>query len=145
MVTVGAPTISIEVREAVATVTAVVPLTELNVAVTVTGELFTIIAVSNPPDAVEATAVFDEDQVTCAVKSLVDWSLYVPVAVNCCRVPTGIVGVAGVTAMEVSVTGGGVELPPLPLLHPANSPAETSASTNRALLMGETPQNTFDF
>jgi hypothetical protein len=50
-----------------------------------------------------ATLVFDELQVTELVKSRVVLSEYVPVAINCCVAPIAILGLAGVTAIEVSV------------------------------------------
>jgi len=52
-----------------------------------------------------ATPVGDEPQVTDAVKFCVVLSEYVPVAVNCFVVPSGILGLVGVTAMDTSVAG----------------------------------------
>ncbi len=46
-----------------------------------------------------------EVQVTCDVMSCVLLSEYVPVAVNCWDVPIAMPGLAGVTAMDTSVTG----------------------------------------
>src|ERR1700749_827142 len=60
-------------------------------------------AVTRPLTVIEAMFVFDELQVTVPVISCVDPSEKVPVAVNCCKVPSGIDGLAGVTAMEVTV------------------------------------------
>jgi hypothetical protein len=48
-----------------------------------------------------ATAAEDELQLTNAVRFCVLLLLKVPIAVNCCDVPSGIVAVAGVTAMDV--------------------------------------------
>ena len=50
-----------------------------------------------------ATVVVNELQVTELVRFWVLVSLNVPVAVNCCVVPLGIEGLAGVTAMDTSV------------------------------------------
>jgi hypothetical protein len=50
-----------------------------------------------------ATDAADELQVTDAVKFSVVLSVYVPVAVHCCKMPLTILGLAGVTAMETSV------------------------------------------
>lgn len=47
-----------------------------------------------------AMAEFEELQLTEVVKSCVDPSSYVPVAVNCCVSPLGTEGFAGVTAMD---------------------------------------------
>ena len=46
-----------------------------------------------------------ELQVTASVRSCVVLSLYVPVAVNCCAVPSASAGVVGVTASEVRTAG----------------------------------------
>ena len=50
-----------------------------------------------------ATEVVAEAHVTCAVRFCVLLSLKVPVAVNCCVVPFGMDGLAGVTAIDCSV------------------------------------------
>jgi len=50
-----------------------------------------------------ATVVVTEDQVTELVMFCVLASENVPVAVNCCVAPLTIDGLAGVTAIEVSV------------------------------------------
>ena len=47
-----------------------------------------------------ATDISDELQATCVVISKLVPSEYVPVAVNCWVTPTGMLGLAGVTAME---------------------------------------------
>ena len=57
-------------------------------------------AVARPLLLTVATDVLDEVQVTCVVISWVVPSEYVPEAVNCWVVPTGMLGLAGVTAME---------------------------------------------
>src|SRR6186713_2378869 len=50
-----------------------------------------------------ATARSDEPQVTAVVRSWVELSVYVPVAVSCFCVPFGMVGAGGVIAMDTSV------------------------------------------
>jgi len=50
-----------------------------------------------------ANAVFDDFHVTLVVMLLVELSLYVPVAVNCCVAPAAMEGVAGVTAIDCNV------------------------------------------
>ena len=50
-----------------------------------------------------ATDVAAEAQVTLVVRSWVELSVYVPVAVNCCVVPRAMLGVAGVTAIDTKV------------------------------------------
>jgi hypothetical protein len=57
-------------------------------------------AVTKPVALTVATDVSDELQVTCVVISWLVVSEYVPVAVNCWGVPTSMIGLAGVTAME---------------------------------------------
>jgi hypothetical protein len=60
-------------------------------------------AVAIPVVAIVATVVLVELQVTVAVRSAVELSEYVPVAVNCWVAPTVLLGLAGVTAMDESV------------------------------------------
>ncbi len=62
----------------------------------------TATAVATPLLFILTMEALDELQVTRAVISRLDPSEYVPVAVNACVTPTGILGVAGVTAMEDS-------------------------------------------
>jgi hypothetical protein len=52
---------------------------------------------------IAATAAADEFQVTAVVKFCVVLSEYVPVAVNCWVVPSAMLGLVGVTAMDTSV------------------------------------------
>jgi len=59
--------------------------------------------VAFPPATMEAMDVADELHVADAVRSCVELSEKVPVAVNCWVVPVGIVGLDGVTAMDTSV------------------------------------------
>jgi hypothetical protein len=56
----------------------------------------------------------DEFQMTCVVISLVVPSEYVPMALNCCAAPTGMLGFVGVTDMPVKVIEEGLLLPPPP-------------------------------
>jgi len=52
-----------------------------------------------------ATAAADEPQVTVVVRSCVVSSENVPMAVNCSAVPLTMLGLVGVTAMDMSVAG----------------------------------------
>jgi hypothetical protein len=61
--------------------------------------------VARPDALIVATAVLDEVHTTWPVTSAVDPSVKVPVAVNCWVVPSAIVGLAGVTAIDVTTTG----------------------------------------
>jgi hypothetical protein len=105
MVTVGAPEIVIIFSVALVTVSCVVPLMPLDVAVIVTGVALTVSAVTNPFAAILATDVLEDIHVAVAVRSSIDPLLYVPVAVSCVSVPTGTESFAGVTAIESSVGG----------------------------------------
>ncbi len=94
---------TMEDRVAVFTVRSVLPEIEglvMEVAVTVVVPMET--ATARPVVvSIVATDVSDEAQVTCVVKVVV--SEYVPVAVNFWGTPTGILGLAGVTAREIRV------------------------------------------
>jgi hypothetical protein len=57
-------------------------------------------AVANPAELTVATPVADEDHVT-DVSSCVLPSSKLPTALNCCVVPSAIVGLAGLTAIEI--------------------------------------------
>jgi hypothetical protein len=61
--------------------------------------------VAKPVPFIVATEVAAEAHVAVLLRSCVELSLNVPVAVNCCVVPLAIDGFAGVTAMETSVGG----------------------------------------
>ena len=62
--------------------------------------------VPSPPDwLIVATGVLPESQLASPVKSLVVLSAKVPVAVNCWVQGRAVEGVAGVMAMDESVTG----------------------------------------
>jgi hypothetical protein len=85
----------------------VVPEIPPNVAVIVVEP--TLMAVANPlePAAllIEATASSDEFQVTCVVRSCVEPSEYLPVAVNCRVVPRAILGLTGSIVIDCRVAG----------------------------------------
>src|ERR1700678_977327 len=84
------------------TVSKVEPEIDDDVAVIV--ELPTPAPLARPPVLIVAMVVVPEDQVTLDVKFCVVPSLNVPVAVNCCVAPLAIDGVAGVTAIDCSVS-----------------------------------------
>jgi hypothetical protein len=67
-------------------------------------------AVARPPLLIVATEVSKELQLTLAVRSWLDPSEYLPVAINCSVTPAGTLGCAGVTTMKERV--GDCELPP---------------------------------
>jgi hypothetical protein len=95
-----------EVRIAAVTSSEVVPLTE---------PFFTVMVVVPTPALLArpvaalmvATVATPEDQVESgdAVRSWVELSVNVPVAVNCCVKPLAIDGFAGVTAIETRAAG----------------------------------------
>lgn len=93
--------IASEARSAAFTVAVALPLTEAEAAVTVA--VPRLRAVTSPLTVIEAMLVFEELHVTVPVMSCVVPSENVPVAVNCCNVPSGIDGDAGVTAIEFAV------------------------------------------
>jgi hypothetical protein len=68
-------------------------------------ELPAVTAVDSPLLSTVATAVLDDLQVTCVEISAVVPSEYMPEEVNCLLFPTGIVGLAGVMAMEDRAEG----------------------------------------
>jgi hypothetical protein len=67
-------------------------------------------AVARPVLLIVATDVTKELQLTWGVRSRLEPSEYLPVAVNCSVTPAGTLGWAGVTTMEERV--GDSELPP---------------------------------
>src|SRR5437763_9831452 len=89
---------AMEARAAGVTVTAAEPVIPPNVAEIVALPMPALLP--SPALSIVATADASEAQVLDAVKSLVLLSVKVPVAVNCCFVPRGNTGLAGVTAME---------------------------------------------
>lgn len=78
-----------------------VPLTEPEAAVMVA--VPRLRAVANPLTVMVKTLVFEELHVAVSVMSCVVPSEKVPIAVNCCNVPSGMDGLVGVTAIEVTV------------------------------------------
>ena len=61
--------------------------------------------VANPVPFIVAALAFEEDHNAELVKFCLLPSVYVPIAVNCCVVPAGTDGFAGVTAIDTSVGG----------------------------------------
>jgi len=96
---------AIEVSTAGLTVSVVEPAIPVpgSVAETVVVPVVTLVERPRLPAAFEivATAVLEESHVTASVRSCVELSLYVPVAVNCWVVPSAIEGSVGVTAIDV--------------------------------------------
>jgi hypothetical protein len=91
---------NMEVRVAKVTVRFVLPEIVPKVAVIVTGIMLALTAVARPLLSMVATDGADELQVTCAVISKLVPSTKAPVATNCRVIPTGILGLTGVTDME---------------------------------------------
>jgi len=89
-----------EDRIAKVTVSVVLPETVPKVAVMVTGLMLGLRAVARPLLSMIATDVLDELQVTWSVISVLAPLLKAPVAVNCRVIPTGMLGLGGVTDME---------------------------------------------
>jgi hypothetical protein len=94
---------AIETSAAWSTVSVVLPVTDADVAETVV--VPTAMVVASPPAAIVAAAVFEDTHVAEDVRSRVDRSVYVPVAVNCCVSPAATLGFGGVTAIETSAAG----------------------------------------
>jgi hypothetical protein len=93
--------IASEERFAALTVKAALPLTVPDVA-----EIFVVpilTPVAKPLTVIEAMAVMDDFQVTTSVTSCKLPSEKLPMALNCCVRPNGMLGVAGVTAIAVIV------------------------------------------
>ena len=91
-----------ETTTAEATVSTEDPPIPLSVALMVVFPL--VRDVASPGDVSEAIAGFEEIQVADEVRSLVLWSVKVPVATNCCFVPSAMEGLDGVTAIETRAT-----------------------------------------
>jgi len=115
-------------EDRVARVTVRVVLPEIAPEVAVMVEVPAATAVARPLLLTVATDVLDELQVTCVVISWLVPSEYVPVAANCIVLPTGRLGLAGVTAMEVAA-GAGPPPPPPPPPHPVS--ANTNANKHK--------------
>lgn len=90
-----------------ATVRAADPVMAPRVAVMVAVPVPELVASPSDPTALLtiATVASDVDHVTDVVMSLVVPSVYVPVAANCCALPSGMVAAAGVTSIETSAAG----------------------------------------
>ncbi len=95
---------AIDCSMAAVTVSVVVPLMAPDVAVTVV--VPTATPVARPLVLIVAVEVADELHVAVPVRFMVVPSLNVPVAVNCCLSPAVMEGLAGVTAIDCSVSGG---------------------------------------
>ena len=95
---------AIDWRVAAVTVSTVEPVTPLSVAEIV--EVPAATPVASPAALTVATAVSAEAHVTWLVMFCVVLSENVPVAVNCSVVPVTMLGLAGVTAIEVRVAAG---------------------------------------
>jgi len=96
-----AGTMAIDLRSAALTVAVAAPLSAPEVAVMLT--VPRSLPVTSPLTVIEATLMDDELQTTVPVISCVLLSENVPVAVNCCKVPSGMSALTGVTLMEVRV------------------------------------------
>jgi len=96
---------AIDTRVAGVTVSGAEPETLPKVALTVLDPCPTEVARPYEPDALltVATAVEDEFQVTCELIFWVVPSVYVPVAVNCSSVPSAMLPLGGVTAIDTRV------------------------------------------
>ena len=88
--------------------TNVEPESALSVAVRVAFPELTLVA--KPPLVTLRMLEADELQLTDAVKSSVDPLVKIPLAENCCAMPTAIVGFAGDKAIEVNAGGVTVRL-----------------------------------
>jgi hypothetical protein len=87
------------------TVRVAVPVTPPDVALIVVLPVATVVA--RPVVPTVATLAFEEAQVGLLIGAVVPL-LYVPVAVNCCVMPSAADGLAGVTAMDVNWTAAPV-------------------------------------
>ena len=92
--------------------------------------------VARPPATMVATPVLEDVQLALAVMSVVELSLWVAVAVNCCVDPTANDGDACVTAMEVMPVTARVVLPLTPLSEAVMvvEPAEAAVARPAALM-----------
>jgi hypothetical protein len=88
-------------RFAAFTFRAVEPLTAPRIALITVFPRF--LAVARPAAVIEATVLFEELHATLSEISLVVPSEKVPVAVNCCMMPSGIDVAVGVTRIEVNI------------------------------------------
>ena len=104
-------------EDRVAEVTVTIVLPEILPVVALMVAVPTATPVARPLLFTVATEALEEFQLTCGVISTLVPSEYMPVAANCWVTPTGRLGLAGVTAIETSVTGavGGLPADELPV------------------------------
>jgi hypothetical protein len=98
---------AIDTSTAVVTARVVLPLIEPDVAVIVVVPTPALVAKPLLPGVLLIVATVADDELHCTVV-VISWvlpSVKVPVAVNCCAVPRGTLGVAGVTAIETRAAG----------------------------------------
>ena len=102
----------IDTSAAAVTVRVVEPEINPEVAVIVVTPTALALARPSEPPAFEIVAAlsFEDDQVTAEVRSCVEASVKVPMAVNCCVVPFARLGSAGVTSMETRVAAVAVRV-----------------------------------
>src|SRR5882757_3564999 len=116
---------AIETTVAAVTVKVSFPVTPLSMAVI--ADVPTATEVASPAVLTVATVAVAEPQVTCDEMSFLVLSLYVPVAVNWVVVPSTMLGLAGVMAIDESVAAGGIDPPPPPPPpHATNNPVRIS-------------------
>jgi hypothetical protein len=116
---------AIETSAALLTVSVVDPLTDPSVTVIVVSPYPVLVA--NPVPLIVATPVFDELQLTEAVKNCVLPSLYVPTAVSCCVSPSVLLrieGFAGVTCSDTRVAVVETLAPVVVVIDTAGAPFE---------------------
>jgi hypothetical protein len=94
---------AIDSKAAAVTVSVVVPLIEPEVALRV--EVPAAKLAASPCALIVATPVEDDVHRTVGLTSWALPSVKVPVAVNCCVVPSGMDGIAGVTTIETKAAG----------------------------------------
>lgn len=144
----------IEIEDKVAAVTVKTEFPEILPDVAEMVVLPTATDVARPLVLIEATAAFDEAQVTCEVKSCIVLSEKVPVAVNCLVVPLATLGLEGVTAMDTRVADVTVRvvLPEIlpdvavmvvvPIPNIVVNPFDAEASLNVAFAVSKEPHTT---
>ena len=91
---------AIDTNTAAVTVRTVEPVTVPEVALTVAVPIPALFA--RPALSIVAVEVMSDDHATVAVRSWVLPSVNLPVAVNCCLVPSAIEGLGGVNAIDAS-------------------------------------------
>jgi hypothetical protein len=127
----------IELKVAAMTVSVVSPemLPEMLSNVAVMSDWPAATPVARPLALTVATSGASDDQETDAVISREVPSEYMPVAVNCLVRSLGMLGSAGVTAMDVNVGSGLFVPPPVSQVpHPAVKPARRNAINQIILL-----------